>query len=91
MPVSVLPAPCTFSALLQFGHPAAQYFRKVQGGGVLSDLDYVLFTTYFVICAVWMFLESTLLWLFVDYCPLFVESQQHFESCCHKVHCGFEM
>ncbi|CAE7672458.1 unnamed protein product [Symbiodinium sp. CCMP2456] len=76
--ISVLPAPCTFSVLLQFGHPALQYFRKVRSGGVLTDLDYVLFSIYFAICAIWMFLESTLLWPLLDYCPLFVEFKMLF-------------
>ncbi|CAK9039725.1 unnamed protein product [Durusdinium trenchii] len=75
MPISVLPAPCTISALVQFGHPAAQYIRKVRSGEVLTNIDYVLFTTYFVICAIWMFLESILLWALVEYCPLFLEAK----------------
>mmetsp|Transcript_62086 Transcript_62086/g.116106 ORF Transcript_62086/g.116106 Transcript_62086/m.116106 type:complete len:152 (+) Transcript_62086:79-534(+) len=78
MPLSVLPAPCTISVLLQFGHPAVQYFRKVRVGDSFSDVDYVLFTTYFVICAVWMFLESLLLWPLVEYCPLFLEAKMLF-------------
>lgn len=96
MPLSILPAPCTLSALVQFGHPAAQYIQKawiclrfgiwhldsawwesgfkdtkpmdkpykqttnqswiviihelvqVRSGEELTNLDYVLFTTYFV-------------------------------------------
>ena len=73
---------------------------KVRSGGVLTDLDYVLFSIYFAafpdpagpcdscqiqsacdseaICAIWMFLESTLLWPLLDYCPLFVEPSQNY-------------
>eukprot|EP00434_Breviolum_minutum_P037007 symbB.v1.2.032799.t1/scaffold3984.1/size46886/2 len=78
MPLSILPAPCTLSALVQFGHPAAQYIQKVRSGEELTNLDYVLFTTYFVICAIWMFLESILLWALVEYCPLFLEAKMLF-------------
>eukprot|EP00438_Fugacium_kawagutii_P021760 Skav204655 [mRNA] locus=scaffold949:138536:141006:- [translate_table: standard] len=78
MPLSILPAPSTLSALVQFGHPAAQYIRKVRSGEELTNLDYVLFTTYLVICAIWMLLESILLWPLVEYCPLFLEAKMLF-------------
>mmetsp|Transcript_89742 Transcript_89742/g.159521 ORF Transcript_89742/g.159521 Transcript_89742/m.159521 type:complete len:150 (+) Transcript_89742:80-529(+) len=73
MPISILPAPHALTALVQFGYPALRYMEKVKTGQSMTDTDYVLFTVYFVICALWMFLESAVLWILVDYCPFFLE------------------
>merc|ERR1719510_2018763 len=35
--------------------------------------DYVLWTIYWIICALWMFVESTFLWFLVDCFPFFLE------------------
>lgn len=162
MPLSILPAPCTLSALVQFGHPAAQYIQKAwiclrfriwhldstwwesgfkdtkpmdkpykqtknqawiviihekhagqkwwgthESGLCLihhlfcwapKEMGFLRWqrwqpklpprnlveapTRIQVICAIWMFLESILLWALVEYCPLFLEPRLFISASC---------
>eukprot|EP00931_Biecheleriopsis_adriatica_P122147 TRINITY_DN97164_c0_g1_i1.p1 TRINITY_DN97164_c0_g1~~TRINITY_DN97164_c0_g1_i1.p1 ORF type:complete len:154 (-),score=39.83 TRINITY_DN97164_c0_g1_i1:71-532(-) len=75
MPISVLPAPQILTALVQYGYPALRGLEKAKTGESLTDKDYVHFTIYFVICALVMLLEETVLWVLVDYFPLFLEAK----------------
>uniref|UniRef100_A0A7S2AEQ7 HVA22-like protein n=1 Tax=Alexandrium andersonii TaxID=327968 RepID=A0A7S2AEQ7_9DINO len=73
MVISILPFPQTLVAFAQFGYPLVCYLEKAKSGATLRDLDYVQWTMYWVICAVWMFLEWNLLFFLVDYFPLYLE------------------
>mmetsp|Transcript_50418 Transcript_50418/g.134822 ORF Transcript_50418/g.134822 Transcript_50418/m.134822 type:complete len:148 (-) Transcript_50418:133-576(-) len=73
MVISLLPFPQTVVALAQFGYPLVCYLEKAKSSTPLRDLDYVQWTMYWVICAVWMLLEWNLLFFLVDYLPMYLE------------------
>mmetsp|Transcript_87287 Transcript_87287/g.260389 ORF Transcript_87287/g.260389 Transcript_87287/m.260389 type:complete len:148 (+) Transcript_87287:96-539(+) len=73
MPISILPFPQTLVALAQFGYPLVCCIEKAKASAPIRDLEYVHWTMYWVICAVWMFVESTFLFFLVDYFPLYLE------------------
>ncbi|CAJ1339959.1 unnamed protein product [Effrenium voratum] len=73
MPISILTAPHSICAIIQYGYPAVQYIRKVKEREEMSTIDYVQFTVYAVICSIWLYLEPAILWVLVDYCPLYLE------------------
>mmetsp|Transcript_22202 Transcript_22202/g.66440 ORF Transcript_22202/g.66440 Transcript_22202/m.66440 type:complete len:154 (-) Transcript_22202:181-642(-) len=73
MVISLLPLPRTMVALAQLGYPLAQLGEVAKSGAALSSLDYAQWVTYWIICALWMFLENNFLWLLVEYFPLFLE------------------
>mmetsp|Transcript_13427 Transcript_13427/g.37142 ORF Transcript_13427/g.37142 Transcript_13427/m.37142 type:complete len:148 (-) Transcript_13427:80-523(-) len=73
MVLSLLPFPHMVVALAQFGYPLVCLIEKAKSSAPLRDLDYVQWTMYWVICALWTFVETTFLWFVVDYFPLFLE------------------
>mmetsp|Transcript_59015 Transcript_59015/g.172759 ORF Transcript_59015/g.172759 Transcript_59015/m.172759 type:complete len:148 (+) Transcript_59015:93-536(+) len=73
MVMSLLPFPQTLVALAQFGYPLVCYLEKAKSNAPIKDLEYVQWTMYWVICAIWMFIESTFLFFLVDNFPLYSE------------------
>merc|ERR1719369_1482843 len=73
MVISLLPFPQTLVTLAQYVYPAVCYAEKAKSDALMTDLDYVQWTMYWVICALWEFLESTFFWYLIDYCPLYLE------------------
>eukprot|EP00405_Crypthecodinium_cohnii_P001101 CAMPEP_0194761128 /NCGR_PEP_ID=MMETSP0323_2-20130528/13899_1 /TAXON_ID=2866 ORGANISM="Crypthecodinium cohnii, Strain Seligo" /NCGR_SAMPLE_ID=MMETSP0323_2 /ASSEMBLY_ACC=CAM_ASM_000346 /LENGTH=147 /DNA_ID=CAMNT_0039682721 /DNA_START=62 /DNA_END=505 /DNA_ORIENTATION=+ len=70
MPISLLPFPQVVVALMQIGFPLNQVYQARHN---LTNLDYVQWTVYWIITALWTVIENTCLWLVVDWFPFFLE------------------
>merc|ERR1711972_624991 len=72
-----MPFPHTIVWLAQFGYPLFKNLEKVKSKD-WKERDFEQWTIYWIICALWMFVESSVLWFLVDYCPLFLEMKLAF-------------
>mmetsp|Transcript_1667 Transcript_1667/g.3926 ORF Transcript_1667/g.3926 Transcript_1667/m.3926 type:complete len:151 (+) Transcript_1667:62-514(+) len=72
MAISIMPFPHLAVALAQFGYPLVCYLDKFDKGSAPNE-EFAQWTTYWVLCAIWMFVESNFLWFLLDYFPLFLE------------------
>eukprot|EP00747_Dinoflagellata_sp_TGD_P163766 gnl/TRDRNA2_/TRDRNA2_182797_c0_seq1.p1 gnl/TRDRNA2_/TRDRNA2_182797_c0~~gnl/TRDRNA2_/TRDRNA2_182797_c0_seq1.p1 ORF type:complete len:133 (-),score=32.97 gnl/TRDRNA2_/TRDRNA2_182797_c0_seq1:132-530(-) len=70
MTISIMPFPRLLVAATQFGYPV---LCCVDGMKAPTDLHYVQWIAYWMMCAVWMILEYNVLYLVSDYIPFFLE------------------
>mmetsp|Transcript_56943 Transcript_56943/g.105296 ORF Transcript_56943/g.105296 Transcript_56943/m.105296 type:complete len:154 (-) Transcript_56943:215-676(-) len=78
MPLSIVPYPSLVLAAVQYAHPLSCCYDKFFRNSDASDVDYVQWTVYWAICAVWHTLEQLVLWVLVDYCPFYLELKMLF-------------
>lgn len=71
MAITLLPFPFASVAMVQFGYPLVQTLQLVKAPAV--DWQYSQWLMHWVICGLWMVLESLVLWVAVDYVPFFLE------------------
>jgi len=75
MGFSMLPYPRLIVAFTMLGYPLKWYLSHMimrKGTGV-SHHEHVQWMMYWLILAVWMFLESNFFWFLTDYLPFFLE------------------
>mmetsp|Transcript_8246 Transcript_8246/g.14235 ORF Transcript_8246/g.14235 Transcript_8246/m.14235 type:complete len:150 (-) Transcript_8246:98-547(-) len=72
MAITLLPYPYIIVPLVQVGYPMMQTWNKALGDSP-KEYDYAQWMVHWVVCTVWMVLESTFLWFLVDYFPFFLE------------------
>lgn len=72
MVVSLLPFPRVVVTVAQLLYPLTQIADKAQSNS-LGRVDYAQWMVYMMICAFWIFVERNVLWLVVEYLPLFME------------------
>ena len=68
--ISIIPYPHLVLAAVQYGYPAACTLEKAK---TATNVDFVQWTVYWIICCVLMVLETHFLWFVVPKIPLYCE------------------
>merc|ERR1719460_1087687 len=71
--MSLLPFPYACITLVQFVYPLCETLRKVWGKSSAADWEYAQWMMHWVICGIWIVLDSIVLWVAYDYVPFFLD------------------
>mmetsp|Transcript_63715 Transcript_63715/g.151873 ORF Transcript_63715/g.151873 Transcript_63715/m.151873 type:complete len:153 (-) Transcript_63715:79-537(-) len=74
MPLSILPYPSLMVAAVQYLYPLRCCLEKFPSAEV-DEVEYVQWTVYWAICALWLTAEQLFLWILVEHCPLYLEAK----------------